>query len=149
MTACLSFPFIRLLKHIKQCSNNKPGTMKLNLAEFQHLGIFVEAFFYGTISVLLLLCTEWLKQSNIASSQDSIPVYFFCIYNTMHPEKTGTIPFSMLSVFYIFYPWSPLVLMSALIWLPRQVRMSMLFNSALMVLYRTSARMNITTLLLF
>ena len=46
-----------------------------------------------------------LKQSDVLS-QDSIPAYLFCIYNTMGPKRTPikeAILFSTLSVCYISY----------------------------------------------
>ena len=80
--------------------------MVITPEDFAYLSRCVEGFLFGTISCSTTLITKLLKQSDITPSQEFILAYLLCIYNTIPPEKTpakGTISFSMLSVFYIFY----------------------------------------------
>ena len=81
--------------------------MEISLSEVICLSRCVEGFLFGTTSVLhTTLIAKLLKQSDITPSQGFILAYLLCNCNTMPPEKMlvkGTISFSLLSVFCIFY----------------------------------------------
>ena len=51
--------------------------MILNPVEFEYIGRCLEAFFFGTMTDILLQPLKPLNQANIIPSQDSIPPYFF------------------------------------------------------------------------
>ena len=91
--------------------------MKLTVGEFGYLGIILEGFLVGEISVL--------QQPRVSFSKDpfqeSIPAYLVCICNVMHPEKRSMMQnkrlFSMLSVSYMCCLWLSLLLILEILWL--------------------------------
>ena len=62
--------------------------MELTFTDFEILGLSLEWFFFGMLSVnSQAQIAIWLKQSNVAPFQDSILEYLRSIYNTADHNK--------------------------------------------------------------